>query len=74
MLGMTLAGCHEPSHPISFYHLLCLEIPFHFPAAYGQQSSCATLSCVATVQLPNQPRQQRKGGLSTEPQPSPAFH
>lgn len=62
MPGMTLACCHRPSHPISLYHLLCLEIPFHFPAVYGQQSSCATLSCVTTVQLPNQPRQKGKGG------------
>lgn len=60
--GMTLACCHRPSHPISLYHLLCLEIPFHLPAAYGQQSSCATPSCVTTVQLPNQPRQRKKGG------------
>lgn len=60
--GMPLACCHRPSHSISLYHLLCLEIPFHFPAAYGQQSSCATLSCVTTMQLPNQLRQKGKGG------------
>lgn len=60
--GMPLACCHRPSHSISLYHLLCLEIPFHFPAAYGQQSSCVTLSCVTTMQLPNQLRQKGKGG------------
>lgn len=61
--AMPLACCHRPSHSISLYHFLCLEIPFHFPAAYGQQSSCATLSCVTTMQLPNQLRQKGKGGL-----------
>lgn len=60
--GVMLAGCHRPSHPVALYHLLCMEILFHFPAAHGQQSSCATLSCVTTVQLPNQPRQKGKGG------------
>jgi len=60
--GMSLACCHRPAQPISLYHLLCLEIPLHLPAAYGQQSSRATRSCVTTVQLPNQPRQKGKGG------------
>lgn len=59
---MTLACCHDPPNIISCYCLLCLEIPFHFPAAYGQQSSCATLSCVTTVQLPNQLGQTGKQG------------